>query len=177
MIIEQCFVLQSYKNFQQIRTQILSRAQGQLNLTGQVASMKAMTEATSSVQNNLSCVDSANMPQVIPQNDATVLSSGQSLANGGLNASTSVQVDNPAMAIADNTCNGSGILVFQQKSSGTINNATSTNVPVLVSFYLFFCISRYTEIEFKSIVYRRDKYVIMHNVILNLGGLMRIFFT
>ncbi|GAB1864951.1 Protein FAM48A [Camponotus japonicus] len=116
---------------QQIRTQILSRAQGQLNLTGQVASMKAMTEATSSVQNNLSCVDSANMPQVIPQNDATVLSSGQSLANGGLNASTSVQVDNPAMAIADNTCNGSGILVFQQKSSGTINNATSTNVPVL----------------------------------------------
>lgn len=122
--------------------QILSRAQGQLNtLTGQVASMKAMTEATTSVQNSLSCVDSANMPQVIPQNDATILSSGQSLANGGPNASTSVQVDNPAMAVADNTCNGSGILVFQQKSSGTINNATSTNVPVLVSFYSLFYIS------------------------------------
>lgn len=118
----------------------MSRAQGQLNLTGQVASMKAMTE-TSSVQNSLSCVDSANIPQVITQNDATILSSGQSLANGGLNASTSVQVDNPTMAVADNTCNGSGILVFQQKSSGSINNATSTNVPVLVSFYLLFCIS------------------------------------
>ncbi|CAL1677563.1 unnamed protein product [Lasius platythorax] len=117
---------------QQIAQQILSRAQGQLNtLTGQVASMKAMTEATTSVQNSLPCVDSANIPQVIPQNDATVLSSGQSLANGGSNASTSVQVDNSAMAVADNTCNSSGILVFQQKSSGTINNATSTNVPVL----------------------------------------------
>ncbi|XP_050457158.1 transcription factor SPT20 homolog isoform X2 [Cataglyphis hispanica] len=117
---------------QQIAQQILSRAQGQLNtLTGQVASMKAMTEATTSVQNSLSCVDSANMPQVIPQNDATILSSGQSLANGGPNASTSIQVDNPAMAVADNTCNGSGILVFQQKSNSTINNATSTNVPVL----------------------------------------------
>lgn len=127
----------------------MSRAQGQLNLTGQVASMKTMTEA-SSVQNSLSCVDS-NIPQVITQNDATILSSGQSLANGGLNASTSVQVDNPAMAVADNTCNGSGILVFQQKSSGTINNATSTNVPVLVSFYLLFCVSRYAQIEFKSI--------------------------
>ncbi|XP_029160204.1 transcription factor SPT20 homolog, partial [Nylanderia fulva] len=120
---------------QQIRSplQMLSRAQqGQLNtLTGQVASMKTMTEASTSVQNNL-CVDSANMPQVIPQNDATVLSSGQSLANGGPNASTSVQVDNSStIAVADNACNGSGILVFQQKSSGTINNATSTNVPVL----------------------------------------------
>ncbi|XP_072746310.1 uncharacterized protein [Anoplolepis gracilipes] len=115
---------------QQIAQQMLSRAQGQLNtLTGQVASMKAMTEATTSAQNSLSCVDSANIPQVIPQNDATMLSSGQSLANGGPNASTSVQIDNPAMAVADNTCNGSGILVFQQKSSGTINNAT--NVPVL----------------------------------------------
>lgn len=127
--------------------QILSRAQGQLNtLTGQVASMKAMTEATTSVQNNLSCVDSANMPQVIPQNDATILSSGQSLANGGPNASTSIQVDNPAMAVADNTCNGSGILVFQQKSSGTINNATSTNVPVLVSLFafLYFMTQTYT---------------------------------
>ncbi|XP_018361197.1 PREDICTED: transcription factor SPT20 homolog isoform X3 [Trachymyrmex cornetzi] len=118
---------------QQIRAsfQILSRAQGQLtNLASQVASMKAMTEASTSAQNNLACVDSANMPQVIPQNDVTALSSAQSLANGGPNASTSVQIDNSAMAVADNTCNGSGILVFQ-KSAGTINNATPTNVPVL----------------------------------------------
>lgn len=118
---------------QQIRAsfQILSRAHGQLtNLASQVASMKAMTEATTSAQNNLTCVDSANIPQVIPQNDITALSSGQSLANGGLNASTSVQIDNSAMAVADNTYNGSGILVFQ-KSAGTINNTASTNVPVL----------------------------------------------
>ncbi|XP_018403258.1 PREDICTED: transcription factor SPT20 homolog isoform X2 [Cyphomyrmex costatus] len=116
---------------QHVAQQILSRAQGQLtNLASQVASMKAMTEATTSAQNNLACVDSANMPQVIPQNDVTTLSSAQSLANGGPNASTSVQIDNPAMAVADNTCNGSGILVFQ-KSAGTINNAAPTNVPVL----------------------------------------------
>lgn len=101
--------------------------------------MKAMTEATTSAQNNLTCVDSANMPQVIPQNDITTLSSGQSLANGGLNASTSVQIDNSAMAVADNTYNGSGILVFQ-KSAGTINNTVSTNVPVLVSFHIYFFI-------------------------------------
>ncbi|XP_071644952.1 uncharacterized protein [Temnothorax longispinosus] len=118
---------------QQIRAsfQILSRAQGQLtNLANQVASMKAMTEATTSAQNNLTCVDSANIPQVIPQNDITALSSGQSLANGGLNASSSVQINNSAMAVADNTCNGSGILIFQ-KSAGTINNTAATNVPVL----------------------------------------------
>ncbi|XP_011873837.1 PREDICTED: transcription factor SPT20 homolog isoform X1 [Vollenhovia emeryi] len=118
---------------QQIRTsfQILSRAQGQLtNLASQVASMKAMTEATTSAQNNLTCVDSANIPQVIPQNDITSLSSRQSLANGGLNTSTPVQIENSTMAVADNTCNGSGILVFQ-KSAGTINNTASTNVPVL----------------------------------------------
>ncbi|XP_012535670.1 transcription factor SPT20 homolog [Monomorium pharaonis] len=116
---------------QQVAQQILSRAQGQLtNLASQVASMKAMTEATTSAQNNLACVDSANIPQVIPQNDVTALSSGQSLANGGPNASTSVQIDNSAMAVADNTCNGSGILVFQ-KSAGTINNTAPTNVPVL----------------------------------------------
>ncbi|XP_071558414.1 uncharacterized protein [Temnothorax nylanderi] len=116
---------------QHVAQQILSRAQGQLtNLANQVASMKAMTEATTSAQNNLTCVDSANIPQVIPQNDITALSSGQSLANGGLNASTSVQINNSAMAVADNTCNGSGILIFQ-KSAGTINNTAATNVPVL----------------------------------------------
>ncbi|XP_012230761.1 transcription factor SPT20 homolog isoform X2 [Linepithema humile] len=109
---------------QHVTQQILSRAQGQLNtLAGQVT--------TASTQNNLTCVDPANMPQVIPQNDATALSVGQSLANGGPNASTSVQIDNSAMTITDNTYNGSGILVFQQKSAGTINNAASTNVPVL----------------------------------------------
>lgn len=101
--------------------------------------MKAMTEATTSAQNNLACVDSTNIPQVIPQNDVTALSSGQSLANGGPNASTSVQIDNSAMAVADNTCNGSGILVFQ-KPAGTINNAASTNVPVLVSLHIYFSI-------------------------------------
>ncbi|XP_011694965.1 PREDICTED: transcription factor SPT20 homolog isoform X2 [Wasmannia auropunctata] len=116
---------------QHVAQQILSRAQGQLtNLASQVASMKAMTEATTSAQNNLACVDSASMPQVIPQNDVTALSTGQSLANGGPNASTSVQIDNSAITVADNACNGSGILVFQ-KSAGTINNATATNVPVL----------------------------------------------
>ncbi|XP_071644957.1 uncharacterized protein [Temnothorax longispinosus] len=116
---------------QHVAQQILSRAQGQLtNLANQVASMKAMTEATTSAQNNLTCVDSANIPQVIPQNDITALSSGQSLANGGLNASSSVQINNSAMAVADNTCNGSGILIFQ-KSAGTINNTAATNVPVL----------------------------------------------
>ncbi|XP_011873845.1 PREDICTED: transcription factor SPT20 homolog isoform X2 [Vollenhovia emeryi] len=116
---------------QHVAQQILSRAQGQLtNLASQVASMKAMTEATTSAQNNLTCVDSANIPQVIPQNDITSLSSRQSLANGGLNTSTPVQIENSTMAVADNTCNGSGILVFQ-KSAGTINNTASTNVPVL----------------------------------------------
>lgn len=98
-----------------------------------------MTEASTSAQNNLACVDSANMSQVIPQNDVTALSSAQSLANGGPNASTSVQIDNSTMAVADNTCNGSGILVFQ-KSAGTINNAAPTNVPVLVNFHIYFFI-------------------------------------
>jgi hypothetical protein len=125
---------------QQVRAsfQILSRAQGQLNtLASQVASIKAISEATTSAQNNLQCVDTANISQVIPsQNEAATLSSGQSLANGGPNASTSVQIDNSAMAaMADNTCNGSSILVFQQKSAGTVNN-TASNVPVLVSYIL-----------------------------------------
>lgn len=118
--------------------QILSRAQGQLNtLASQVASIKTITEATTSVQNNLP-MDSTNIPQVIPHNDTITLSSGQSLTNGGTNVSTSIQIDNSAMAVADNACNGSGILVFQQKSANTINNAPSTNAPVLVSFYVFF---------------------------------------
>jgi len=104
-------------------------------LASQVASIKAISEATTSAQNNLQCVDTANISQVIPsQNEAATLSSGQSLANGGPNASTSVQIDNSAMAaMADNTCNGSSILVFQQKSAGTVNN-TASNVPVLVSY-------------------------------------------
>ncbi|EFN89837.1 transcription factor SPT20 homolog [Harpegnathos saltator] len=115
---------------QHVAQQILSRAQGQLNtLAGQVAS-KAMTEATTSVQNNLPYVDTTNMPQITSQNDVTTLSSGQSLTNGGPNASTSVQIDNSSLAVADNTCNGPGFLVFQ-KSSNTINNATPNSVPVL----------------------------------------------
>lgn len=95
-----------------------------------------MTEATTSAQNNLPYVETPNMPQITPQNDNTTLNAGQSLSNGGPNASTSVQIDNSSLAVADNTCNGPGFLVFQ-KSANTINNATSTSVPVLV------CISRY----------------------------------
>ncbi|XP_012146685.1 uncharacterized protein LOC100879308 isoform X5 [Megachile rotundata] len=76
--------------------------------------------------------DSATIPQVIAQTDATSLSPGQSLTNGGSNASTSVQIDNSTMSVTDgSSCNGSGILVFQQKATNNINNATSTNVPVL----------------------------------------------
>lgn len=81
-------------------------------------------------------MDTVNVPQVIPaQNDATTLSSGQSLANGGPNVSTSVQIDNSGAlaAVPDGACNGSSILVFQQKSTGNISNAAPTNVPVLVS--------------------------------------------
>ncbi|XP_020279058.1 transcription factor SPT20 homolog isoform X2 [Pseudomyrmex gracilis] len=115
---------------QHVAQQILSRAQGQLNtLAGQVASVKAMAEATTSAQNNLSCVDSTNMPQVISQN--TALNARQSLANGDPNASTSVQIDNSTMAVANNICNGPGILVFPQKPAAIVNNAASTNVPVL----------------------------------------------
>ncbi|XP_076767117.1 uncharacterized protein LOC143433591 isoform X2 [Xylocopa sonorina] len=118
---------------QHVAQQILSRAQGQLNtLAGQVASMKTMTEATTSAQNNLTCVDATNIPQVITQNETTSVSPGQSLTNGGSNASTSVQIDNSTMSVTDgSSCNGSGILVFQQKLTNSINNATSTNVPVL----------------------------------------------
>ncbi|XP_043516773.1 transcription factor SPT20 homolog isoform X2 [Frieseomelitta varia] len=118
---------------QHVAQQILSRAQGQLNtLAGQVASMKTMTEATTSAQNNLTCVDATNIPQVIAQNETTSMSPGQSLTNGGSNASTSVQIDNSTMSVTDgSSCNGSGILVFQQKSNSNINNTTSTNVPVL----------------------------------------------
>ncbi|CAD1477890.1 unnamed protein product, partial [Heterotrigona itama] len=121
---------------QRAHQQILSRAQGQLNtLAGQVASMKTMTEATcptTSAQNNLTCVDATNIPQVIAQNETTSMSPGQSLTNGGSNASTSVQIDNSTISVTDgSSCNGSGILVFQQKSNSNINNTTSTNVPVL----------------------------------------------
>ncbi|XP_006613811.1 transcription factor SPT20 homolog isoform X2 [Apis dorsata] len=76
--------------------------------------------------------DATSIPQVIAQNEATSISPGQTLTNGGSNASTSVQIDNSTMSVTDgSSCNGSGILVFQQKSNNTINNATSTNVPVL----------------------------------------------
>ncbi|XP_076178961.1 uncharacterized protein LOC143152555 isoform X3 [Ptiloglossa arizonensis] len=99
---------------QHVAQQILSRAQGQLNtLAGQVASMKAMTEATTSAQNNLTCVDATNIPQVITQSDAISMSPGQSLTNGGSNASTSVQIDNSAMSQA-------------QLQAGTQNCVTET---------------------------------------------------
>ncbi|XP_006565418.2 transcription factor SPT20 homolog isoform X2 [Apis mellifera] len=76
--------------------------------------------------------DATSIPQVIAQNEGTSISPGQTLTNGGSNASTSVQIDNSTMSVTDgSSCNGSGILVFQQKSNNTINNATSTNVPVL----------------------------------------------
>ncbi|OAD62360.1 Protein FAM48A [Eufriesea mexicana] len=122
----------------QLVAQHLQQAQSQhvaqqLNtLAGQVASMKTMTEATTSAQNNLTCVDATNIPQVIAQSETTSMSPGQSLSNGGSNASTSVQIDNSAMSVTDgSSCNGSGILVFQQKSTNSINNVTSANVPVL----------------------------------------------
>ncbi|KAK2586504.1 hypothetical protein KPH14_011399 [Odynerus spinipes] len=118
---------------QHVAQQILSRAQGQLNtLAGQVASMKAMTEATTSVQNNLGNMDITNVPQVISQNDTAALNTGQPLSNGGCTASGSVQIDTSTMSVSDNnSCNGSGILVFQQKAATAVNNATSANVSVL----------------------------------------------
>lgn len=116
--------------------QILSRAQGQLNtLAGQVASMKAMTEATTSVQNNLGNMDITNVPQVISQNDTTTLNTGQPLSNGACAASGSVQIDTSAMSVTDNnSCNGSGILVFQQKAATAVNNTSPANVSVLVRY-------------------------------------------
>ncbi|KAI4481781.1 hypothetical protein M0804_009302 [Polistes exclamans] len=113
--------------------QILSRAQGQLNtLAGHVASMKAMTEATTSVQNNLGNMDITNVPQVIAQNDTATLNTGQPLSNGGCTPSGSIQIDTSTMSVTDNnSCNSSGILVFQQKAATAVNNTSSANVSVL----------------------------------------------
>ncbi|XP_015186499.1 PREDICTED: transcription factor SPT20 homolog isoform X2 [Polistes dominula] len=119
---------------QHVAQQILSRAQGQLNtLAGQVASMKAMTEATTSVQNNLGNMDITNVPQVIAQNDtAATLNTGQPLSNGGCTPSGSIQIDTSTMSVTDNnSCNSSGILVFQQKAATAVNNTSSPNVSVL----------------------------------------------
>ncbi|XP_043487721.1 transcription factor SPT20 homolog isoform X2 [Polistes fuscatus] len=118
---------------QHVAQQILSRAQGQLNtLAGQVASMKAMTEATTSVQNNLGNMDITNVPQVIAQNDTATLNAGQPLSNGGCTPSGSIQIDTSTMSVTDNnSCNSSGILVFQQKAATAVNNTSSANVSVL----------------------------------------------
>ncbi|XP_012279626.1 transcription factor SPT20 homolog [Orussus abietinus] len=99
--------------------QILSRAQGQLNtLAGQVASMKAMTDATTSAQVGLTCLDSAGIGQVANHGDPASNQS-QPLTNGGPPAAAAVQLD-----ATGSSCNGSGILVFQQKP-------VATSVPVL----------------------------------------------
>ena len=116
--------------------QILSRAQGQLNnLAGQVASIKAAAEAATSAQVNLACADTANVIRNIPQVDTTgsINSVVQPLANGGPNVPAPVQIEASAMPATDpSPCNGSGILVFQQKQTAPLNNA-ATNVPILVS--------------------------------------------
>lgn len=97
--------------------------------------MKAMTEATTSVQNNLGNMDITNVPQVISQNDTTTLNTGQPLSNGACTASGSVQIDTSTMSVTDNnSCNGSGILVFQQKAATAVNNTSSANVSVLVRY-------------------------------------------
>lgn len=120
---------------QHAEQQILSRAQGQLNnLAGQVASMKAAMEASTSAQVNLTSSDAANVIQNIPQMDTigNVNSVIQPLVNGGPSAPIPVQIDASTMsAAADPTpCNGSGIFVFQQKQPAPINS-TTTNVPIL----------------------------------------------
>ncbi|XP_033217171.1 transcription factor SPT20 homolog isoform X2 [Belonocnema kinseyi] len=114
--------------------QILSRAQGQINnLAGQVASTKAAAEASTSAHVNLTCADAANVIQNIPQVDAigSVHSVVQPIANGGPNVPAPVQIEATAMPTTNpSPCNGSGILVFQQKQTAPINNAV-TNVPIL----------------------------------------------
>lgn len=128
--------------------------------------MKAMTEATTSAQNNLTCVDATNMPQVIAQSESTSMSPGQSLTNGGSNASTSVQIDNSAMSVTDgSSCNGSGILVFQQKSTNSISNAASTNVPVLVGIIYIIYIYIHTRVyNFYYILYTHAWVIVFKHI-------------
>ena len=106
--------------------------------------MKAATEASTSAQANLACSDGGNVIQSISQVGTTVSVNPivQPLSNGGPNAPASVQVDTTAVPVTDpSPCNGSGILVFQQKQTTPVNNAAN-NVPILVSlkeniFFIF----------------------------------------
>lgn len=133
--LQQAQQAQQAQQNQHVEQQILSRTQGQLNnLAGQVTSMKAAMEASTSAQVNLTSSDAANVIQNIPQLDTicNVNAVIQPLANGGPSAPIPVQIDASTMsASTDPTpCNGSGIFVFQQKQPTPINNAT-TNVPIL----------------------------------------------
>ncbi|XP_015608658.1 mucin-6 [Cephus cinctus] len=119
---------------QHVTQQIISRAQGQLNtLAGQVAAMKTVLEtAGSTTQPSLACLDSTvQVVQGVPQSEATTSNSAQPLTNGGPHTATSGQLESTTLPVDTGSCNGSGILVFQQKSSSTPNNSTTSNVPVL----------------------------------------------
>ncbi|XP_046488513.1 transcription factor SPT20 homolog isoform X2 [Neodiprion pinetum] len=115
---------------QHVAQQILTRAQGQLNtLTSQVASMKTASDASSSCQANLASLDLSVVPSTA---EATTSNSIPAMSNGMLHNTATVQVDASPMPGADvNSCNGSGILVFQQKPAPCVNNISATNVPVL----------------------------------------------
>ena len=150
------------KSFRFFALQILSRAQGQLNsLAGQMASTKAMPEATTSGQSGVACLDGGSSAvQGIPQSDVGILMASvlqpqqqqqllqQPLTNGAVNSTAPVPVpvpvpmpvqldSNTAITVNDNVnaCNGSGIFVLQQKApiQQHVNTAAVANsVPVLV---------------------------------------------
>lgn len=115
---------------QHVAQQILSRAQGQLNtLTSQVASMKTATEATSSGQANLTNLDLSVVPPAV---ETTTSSAVPTISNGMPHNTATLQVEASSMSGVDvNSCNGSGILVFQQKPPPCVNSISATNVPVL----------------------------------------------
>lgn len=144
---------------QHVAQQILSRAQGQLsNLAGQVAAIKSMADATTSLQQQQqqqlsassleSTIVNANVPTIIHNDNSltnTTVPTGHPLTNGiggGAVAAAAAAVASSVPPIIDAATlvdanataavNGPGILVFQQKSSTpTVNNAITTNVPVL----------------------------------------------
>ncbi|KAK0162828.1 hypothetical protein PV327_006572 [Microctonus hyperodae] len=139
---------------QHVAQQILSRAQGQLsNLAGQVAAIKSMADATTSLQqqqqqqlsasSHESTIVNANVPTIIHNDNSltnATVPTGHPLTNGigaaaAAVASTVPPIIDAATLIDANTTaavNGPGILVFQQKSSTpTVNNTITTNVPVL----------------------------------------------
>lgn len=119
--------------------QILSRAQGQLNtLVGQVVSIKSMPDAAAAVSQQASTSKTSSPMTRVLQQDNSVANVVQSYSNGASNAAatTAVQLDVTAANTCETSnaaCNGSGILVFQQKPATSTNN-----VPVLVIFLFFF---------------------------------------